>query len=191
MLKQFYEVFGAFAQLNVEDKNSCEAVFLPHDFAKNTILEEENKTPKHLYFINKGFMRLFYYDDHGDEVTTLIAPPNRFITPFLDFINEKKSNLNLVCITDCEVLKVERSQLVSLIEKSENFKKISIIIFEQAIATTQIRANDLATLTAELRYKKLMDESPEIAQNVPIQYIASYLGIKPQSLSRIRKQLIK
>jgi hypothetical protein len=65
------------------------------------------------------------------------------------------------------------------------------VIFEQSVATTQIRANDFATLTAELRYKKLIDNQPEIIQHVPIQYIASYLGIKPQSLSRIRKQIIK
>jgi ribosomal protein L10 len=78
-----------------------------------------------------------------------------------------------------------------LIDKSENFKKLSLAIFEQSVATTQLRANDFATLTAELRYKKLVEQEPELIQNVPVQYIASYLGIKPQSLSRIRKQLIK
>ena len=81
--------------------------------------------------------------------------------------------------------------LVELIDKNENFKNFSLIIFEQAMASTNIRANDLATLTAELRYKKLLEMQPEIIQNVPVQYIASYLGMKPQSLSRIRKQLIK
>ncbi len=136
-------------------------------------------------------MRLFYYDDNGDEVTTLIASPNRFITSFLDFIHQKKSNENLECITDCEFYRIERSKMLELIDKNENFKKFSLVIFEQAIATNQIRANDFATLTADLRYKKLMEQQPEIIQNVPIQYIASYLGIKPQSLSRIRKQLLK
>jgi len=66
-----------------------------------------------------------------------------------------------------------------------------LIIFERAMADTTNRANDLATLTAELRYKKLLNDAPEIIQHVPIQYIASFLGIKSQSLSRIRKQLIK
>jgi len=191
MLTYFYKVFGAFAQLNAEDEKLCEAYFEPLQFTKNEIVQEENKIPKHLYFLNKGFMRLFYYDDNGDEVTTLIASPNRFITSFLEFIHEKKAKFNLECITDCEVLRIERSQLVKLIEESENFKKFSLVIFEQAISYTQIRANDLATLTAELRYKKLFTEQPEIIQNVPIQYIASYLGIKPQSLSRIRRQITK
>jgi ribosomal protein L10 len=81
--------------------------------------------------------------------------------------------------------------LVELIDKSESIKKLSLSIFEQSVATTQVRVNDFATLTAELRYKKLVEQQPELIQNVPIQYIASYLGIKPQSLSRIRKQMIK
>jgi CRP-like cAMP-binding protein len=158
---------------------------------KNSIVEEENRVPKHLYFISKGFMRLFYYDNNGDEITTLIVPPNRFVTSFTNFIHEVKSNENLECITNCELYKIERIKLVELIDKNENFKKLSLEIFEQPVVANQIRANDLATLTAELRYKKMIEQQPEIVQHVPIQYIASYLGIKPQSLSRIRKQLIK
>jgi CRP-like cAMP-binding protein len=154
-------------------------------------LEVQNQKPQHLYFINEGFMRLFYYDNNSDEVTTHLCSPNGFITSFLSFIHEKPAEDNLECITDCELIRITRPKLVELIEKSEQFKKFSLIIFEQAIASTQIRANNLATLTAELRYKKLIEQQPEIIQNVPIQYIASYLGIKPQSLSRIRKQLIK
>lgn len=191
MLDHFYKAFGAFAQLTAEDKKLCASFLEPFAFSKNDILEEENKVPKHLYFLSDGFMRLFYFDDNGNEATTLIASPGRFITSFLDFIHEKKSAVNLQCVTDGEALRIERSRLVSLIDQSENFKKFSLVIFEQAIAITQSRANDLATLTAEARYKKLITEQPEILQNVPIQNIASYLGIQPQSLSRIRRQITK
>jgi CRP/FNR family transcriptional regulator, anaerobic regulatory protein len=191
MTDNFLNLFNSYVQLTESDKEFCKQYFELKSLAKNSIVEEENKIPKHLYFITAGFMRLFYYDDNGDEITTLIASPNRFITSFLNFIHEKKSIENLECITDCEFYRIERSKLIELIDKNENFKQFSLVIFEQAIATTQIRANDFATLTAELRYKKLIDLQPEIIQNVPIQYIASYLGIKPQSLSRIRKQMLK
>lgn len=191
MIDNFKSIFSIHTQLTDSDLAFCKDYFELKSFSKNTIAEEENKIPRHLYFITKGFMRLFYYDEQGDEVTTLIASPHSFITSFLDFIHQKKSNLNLECITDCEFYQVERSRLVELIDKNENFKNFSLIIFEQAMATTNVRANDLATLSAEQRYKKLMEHQPEIIQNVPIQYIASYLGIKPQSLSRIRKQMIK
>jgi CRP-like cAMP-binding protein len=191
MTDKFLNLFDSYVKLTENDIEFCKHYFELKSLPKNNIAEEENKIPAHLYFITKGFMRLFYYDDHGDEVTTLIASPNNFITPFLDFIHQKKSNLNLDSITDCEFLRIERSKLVELIDKNENFKNFSLIIFEQAMANTNIRANDLATLSAELRYKKLLEEQPEIIQKVPVQYIATYLGIKPQSLSRIRKQIIK
>lgn len=190
MLDNFYKIFGKAVSLNEDDKKLSESYFEIIKYSKNSTIEEAYKIPQYLYFINKGFMRLFYYDDNGDEITTHIASPDRFITSFLDFIHQKPTRENLECITDCNLLRIERSKLVELIDKSENFKKFSLIIFEQALAITQIRANDLATLTADLRYRKLIEQQPELVQNVPLQYIASYLGIKPESLSRIRRQLI-
>jgi CRP/FNR family transcriptional regulator, anaerobic regulatory protein len=191
MTDNFLNLFDSYVKLTDNDIEFCKQYFELKSMPKNNIVEEENRVPKHLYFITNGFMRLFYYDDNGDEITTLIASPNKLITSFLNFIHEKKSNENLECITDCEFYRIERSKLLELIDKSENFKQFSLVIFEQAIVSSQIRANDFATLTADLRYKKLIEQQPEIIQNVPIQYIASYLGIKPQSLSRIRKQMIK
>ncbi|TAE30003.1 MAG: Crp/Fnr family transcriptional regulator [Cytophagales bacterium] len=191
MIDNLFKAFSTQVELTESDKEICAPYFELITFSKNSIVEEENRVPRYLYFIVKGFMRLFYYDDNGDEVTTFIASSNAFITPFLEFIHERKSKENLECITDCDVYKAERISLMELINKNENFKQFSLTIFEQAIATTQLRANDLATLTAELRYKKLLEQQPDIIQNVPVQYIASYLGIKPQSLSRIRRQLIK
>jgi CRP/FNR family transcriptional regulator, anaerobic regulatory protein len=177
--------------LTEEDKALCEQYFEAIDCKRNTIIEAETKVPKHLYFVNDGYLRLFHYDEQGDEVTSHFGSPNHFVTPFLSFIHQQKSPENLECITDCNLLRIERSQMMHMIEASETFKSFSLIIFQEAMATTQIRANDFATLTAELRYKKLLEQQPEIIQNVPIQYIASYLGIKPQSLSRIRKGIIK
>ena len=191
MSDNFLNLFDSYVKLTDKDIDICKQYFELKSLPKNNIVEEENKVPKHLYFITKGFMRLFYYDDKGDEITTHIESQNQFITSFTNFIREIKSNENLECITNCEFYKIERSKLIELIEKNENFKNFSLVIFEQAAARTQIRANDFATLTADLRYKKLVEQQPEIIQNVPIQYIASYLGIKPQSLSRIRKQIIK
>jgi CRP/FNR family transcriptional regulator, anaerobic regulatory protein len=191
IFSKFYTALSRHIQLTDDDKLLCEAEFIPFEFAKNSFLEEENKVPKHLYFISEGFMRLFYYDDSSNEITTFLASEGQFITPFLDFIHEKTTNQNLECITDCKVLRIERSRLVTLIDKSLNFKQFSLVIFEQAIASTQSRANDLATQTAEQRYINLLEKNPQFVQNIPLQYISSYLGIKPQSLSRIRKQLIK
>jgi CRP/FNR family transcriptional regulator, anaerobic regulatory protein len=176
--------------LSENDIALCRQYFEPVKIQKNTTVEEQGKIPQYLYFISAGCMRLFYYNKEGDEVTTNICGDNQFIASYLSLINETKAKENVECITECELLRILRTNLIDLIAQSENFKSFSLIIFEQAIAANEIRANDFATLTAEQRYKKLIAEQSQIVQNVPLQYIASFLGIKSQSLSRIRRQSI-
>ncbi len=172
-------------------KQLCTEYFVTLQVTKNTIIEAEGKVPQHLYFINEGYMRSFYYDDNGDEVTTYLAAPNQYMAAFLSLSQQKKSQENLETITDCQLLKVHRDNFMTLIEKNAAFKDYSLTVFERAFSAMSQRANDLATRTAEQRYTQLLEHQGNILQNVPIQYIASFLGIKPQSLSRIRKQLIK
>ncbi|MBR2649256.1 MAG: Crp/Fnr family transcriptional regulator [Sediminibacterium sp.] len=191
MFDKLYNVISKTTYLDQKDKDLCSTFFEPVTFKRNDIIEVENKIPQNLYFINEGYLRLFYYDDNGDEITTQLSSPESFITSFLSYINQKKATDNLECITDCDLLRISRPKMLELIAASETFKNFSLIIFQEAITTTQSRANDLATLTAEIKYKKLLNEQPQLIQNIPLQYIASYLGIKPQSLSRIRNLLNK
>ena len=190
MFDSLFQEISKTIHLDSNDKTLCRQFFEAVSVNRNTIIEDQEKIPTFLYFISIGFMRLFYYDENGDEVTTYLSSPNGFIASFLSLINQKPATENVECITDCQLLKISRQNLISLIDKSESFKKFSLVIFEKVMALSQIRANDLATLTAELRYKKMIAEQPHLLQNIPIQYIASFLGIKPQSLSRIRRQII-
>jgi CRP-like cAMP-binding protein len=190
-LDQLFEVLSQVVVPDDDDRRACYESFEAVTYSRHSIVEFQGKKPKYLYFIIEGFMRLFRHDDQGDEVTTYLTSSGNFIASFLNFAHEEPSTENIACITDCELLRVDRSTLVSLIERRENFKKFSVTIFEQFINTSKNRADDFATLPAALRYQKLVDEQPELLQNVPIQHIASYLGIKPQSLSRIRAQRIK
>jgi CRP/FNR family transcriptional regulator, anaerobic regulatory protein len=174
----------------MDDIELCKSYFEYITYTKNEIVEEQDKIPEYLYFIVSGFMRLFYYDENGDEVTTHFVVPSGFIASYLSLIHNNKAVENVECVTDCFLLRIHKLKFKELIEKSENFKTYSLIIFQDAFSNIQSRANDLATLNAEQRYKKLLHEKPELLQNVPIQYLASYLGMKPESLSRIRRQII-
>ena len=165
--------------------------FDPVLFPKNRIIETEGKVPHHLYFVVTGFMRLFHYNDAGDEVTTHINCPPGFITSYTAFTRQEKSAENVECITSCELLRITKTDLDLLTGQSNAFKDFSIWVFQQSLLYNETRAKELATLTAEQRYKKLIENYPSILQNVPVQYIASFLGMKPESLSRIRRQMIK
>ena len=182
MFDRLFQEISKTIQLDINDKTLCKQFFEKVTISRNTIIEDQEKIPAFLYFIDTGFMRLFYYDENGDEVTTYLSSPNGFIASFLSLINQKPATENVECITDCQLLKISRQNLISLIDKSENFKKFSLVIFEKVMALSQIRANDLATLTAELRYKKMIAEQPHLLQNIPIQYIASFTSDSKDSI---------
>lgn len=173
------------------DKVLCEQYFELVLFPKNRVIEEDGKIPKHLYFVVSGFVRLFHYNDKGDEVTTHINCPPGFITSYFNFIHQTTAHENLECITECALLRITKANLELLTQQSPAFKDFSIAVFQQSLAYNENRAKELATLTAEQRYQKLIDNYPAILHNVPLQYIASFLGMNPKSLSRIRKEIIK
>jgi CRP-like cAMP-binding protein len=191
MHDQLLNLISQKAALTDHDKELCKKYFEPVLFPKNQIIEHDGKVPTYLYFVVSGFMRLFYHNELGDEITTHINCPPGFLTSYTHFTNQTKSNENVACITECKLLRIEKIDLDFLIQNSLAFKDFSIWVFQQSITYNENRSKDLATLTAEQRYKKLIDNYPEIVYNVPLQYIASFLGMNPKSLSRIRKQMIK
>ena len=177
-------------KIQIQDIQLCKELFQPVLMPKNRILEEEENIPQHLYYIVSGFMRLFYYNDNGDEVTTHINCPHGFFTSFSEFINQTKASANVETVTECQLLRISKSDYETLMSKSIFWKDYGMYILQESVIYNEERSKDLATLSAEQRYLKLMKSHPGILQNVPLQYIASFLGIKPESLSRIRRNLI-
>lgn len=191
MHNQLIQLITQSVKLSDLDRNLLMQYFEPVLYPPKKIIAAEGKIPGYLYFVVSGFVRLFHYNDKGDEVTTHINCPPGFITSYYNFANQKKSDENLECITECELLCITKTDLDSLIQQSPAFKDFSFLVFQQSLSYNETRSKELATLSAEQRYLKLMKEHPEVIQNVPMQYIASFLGMNPKSLSRIRKQIIR
>jgi CRP-like cAMP-binding protein len=163
--------------------------FKPTNFSRGTILEKEDKIAQKLYFVRSGFIRSFFIKD-GIEITTQIVGENKFITSFNSFTSGITSKENIQCISNCEVFYIAKSDYEILTKESIFWGTFCRQIYEKVIVHNQQRTIDFIALSAEKRYLKLLDEQPEIIQNVSIQFIASYIGIKPESLSRIRKKII-
>lgn len=189
MHQKLFDIISMDFPISQEDRDWCKTCFEQVSFPKNHSVEEEGKIPEYLYFIVSGFMRLFHYHENGNEVTTHINCPPGFITSYSCFIDQTKTNDNLECITECDLLRITKPNLDLLTLNSPVFKDFSISVFQQSLAYNEKRSMELATLTAEQRYKKLIENHPDIVRHVPVQYIASFLGMKPESLSRIRRQM--
>lgn len=176
-------------KLTDRDTELCKRYFEAVLFQKNSVIEEDGKVPQYLYYIVSGYLRLYHYNESGEEVTTHINCPPGFFTSYSNFISQQKSNEKVECITACELLRITKDDLDKLINESPAMKDFSIMVFQQSIGYNENRSKELATLSAEQRYRKLMTEQPDILHHVPIAQIASFLGMKPESLSRIRKKM--
>lgn len=190
MHQQLLQNIATKYQLSNLDIELCKKYFEPIFYSKNKIIEKAGQVPQYLYYIVSGFMRLFHYDDNGDEVTLHINCPHGFFTSFSNFSDQTKSEDNIECITDCELLRINKPNFDALMQQSLTWKNYSVFVLGTSMTYNENRAKDLATLTAEQRYLKLMESYPEIIRNVPLQYIASFLGMKAESLSRIRRKIV-
>ena len=186
--QKFIDYVSKYIPLNEVSIQIIENTFQYVKVKKNIMLEVENKTTKYLYFIISGYIRVFY-TKNGEERTTQINCPSRFITSFQSFISQNLAYDNVQTISECDLLRITKTDLDQLNEQIENWGIFGEKIYEQALIYNEERTRDMILLNAEERYIKLMQTHPDIIQNVPLQYIASYIGIKPESLSRIRRQI--
>lgn len=126
----------------------------------------------------------------GEEITTEMNNESRFFTSYNHFANRTISNENIECITECSLLRIKRNDEDVLFSESIILSKYTILLFQKIIEREKERINELTTLNAKERYLKFIVNNPNVLKSVPLQYIASYLGIKPETISRIRRDLI-
>jgi cAMP-binding proteins - catabolite gene activator and regulatory subunit of cAMP-dependent protein kinases len=193
-MEHYYETLFSYINQIItipeHDKEQCRRTFAPLWVPKGTLLEVAGKVPVYHNFIVSGYMRKYYVDDRGEEVTVDLNDGPRFFTSYFPFVSQTVSNEYLQCVTDCELLRITKTDADSSIKTSTTQKDYTIRLFEIIQEEDRQRMNDLATLTAEQRYLKFIQEKPNIIRKIPLKYIASYLGIKPESLSRIRRDTI-
>ncbi len=173
------------------DRELCYQYFEYFELPKNTLYEKQGEIPQYQNYILSGFMRKFVTDDDGNETTVEINSEPRFVASYMSLMERKPATESLHTITDCKMLRIKRDDMDIVFEKGISVKQYTIQLFQNIIEEKNKKAIELATLTAEERYLKFFKETPHLIKYVPIQYIASLLGMKPESLSRIRKRLNK
>jgi CRP/FNR family transcriptional regulator, anaerobic regulatory protein len=157
-------------------------------FSKGEYFTEEGKTSKYLAFITKGLVQYFYVKD-GKEITTYVSGENTFLTSVSSFYKQQPSKEYVRALVDSEVWQIHYDDLAKLKTSSEAFKTFYIGALEQVLAGIDESRSKLIILTAEERYASLMKEEPALLQQIPLQYLASILGVTPRHLSRIRNNI--
>ncbi|WP_299626685.1 Crp/Fnr family transcriptional regulator [uncultured Tenacibaculum sp.] len=189
LFQVFFDYVRHLVEIPESDQEHCKEIFEPIFVKKGTIIESEGTIHKYHNFIVSGHMRNFHHDENGNEVTTDINNGPRFFTSYYHFINQTVSNENLHCITDCELLRISKLNVEKASHIGLTSQEYTERVLHFHLESSKQRIIDLTTLSGKERYVKLMKTNPEIVKNVPLIYIASYLGLNPGSLSRIRQEL--
>lgn len=176
------------APLTKRELRFLEEQFVYREVPKKFTLVREGQVARELYFINQGCLR-FYYNREGDEVTGFIFTEGLFATALDSFLQQEPSHQIVETLEDCELLVIGYDDLQRLYDYSVNFQIFGRRLAEQRLVNAQRVLSSYILDSPEVRYRKLLATQPEWIRRVPQHYLASFLGITPVSLSRIRRRI--
>jgi CRP-like cAMP-binding protein len=156
-------------------------------YKRGAFLLKEFEISKAFFFNLSGFVRLFY-NQKGEERTAHFYPEGTFISAYQSFIKHTPSTFYLQATEETTVVVINRAAAAALLVFSPKFEILARIAMEEEMISYQEIIASLLTLNPEERYFHLLEKNPTIFQRVPQRQIASYIGVKPESLSRIKKR---
>lgn len=183
-------VFQSIQNLSAEELNLLDDLITFRTLKKGDFLLKENQVCNEIVFIKKGILRSFFVNHKGDEITNCFAFENEFMASFASFITEERAEENIQALTDTEVQVLNRKSLEKLYQSGYNWQETGRKLTEIEFVNLNKRMISFQKLSGKQRYEELFQQHQKYLQLIPLQYLASYLGITPRHLSRIRKAIL-
>ncbi len=185
LLKKFDEK----VKLNSEEKELCKSFFSPKKLRKKQYLLQEGDPCKYIAFVEKGILRSYSIDEKGNEHILQFAFEGWWISDQYSFLTGEPSTYNIDVLEEAELLLLSRQAEEQLMEKVPKLERYFRILLQNSLISMQRRLVSSFSKSAEVRYAELVESCPTIPQRVPQHMMASFLGITPETLSRIRKNI--
>jgi CRP/FNR family transcriptional regulator len=159
------------------------------NIAKGEYFYRAGDKQPYIGFINKGLIRCFYINDAGEEINTRFVFENDYATDYDAYLAQTKGESNMMALEDTALVLIGYKEFMGVIESSRTWERFARLIAEDVIQRTEKHYSNHFKHTPEQRYLELLKTNPDIMQRVPLYHIATFLGIKRESLSRIRKRV--
>ena len=191
MHEQLFGTISEYIPITKEDKDFLTSVFKTKNLRKRQYLLQAGDVCRYECFVNEGCLRQYYVDENGQEHVLMFAFENWWTSDMHSFVTGKPSLTNIEAIEDASLLLIEKENLNQLYLRIPAFERFFRIKLQRAFIAHQMRLIENMSLPADTRYQNFIEAYPQLEQRIPQKHIASYLGIAPESLSRIRAQYNK
>ncbi|AZA50189.1 Crp/Fnr family transcriptional regulator [Chryseobacterium carnipullorum] len=171
-----------------KQKHQIVSFFTHKKLRKKQYLLQEGDICKCLSFVSKGLLKSYVLDEKGSERINMFAFEGWWISDFNSFINQEKAVLNINAVEETEVLMITLEDYERMMLEIPVMDRYFRILYQNSLVTKDYRLMVSNSFTAEEKYRQLTQRSPEIIKRVPHNLIASYLGLAPETVSRIRKK---
>lgn len=179
------ELARRYSTMTHDELDVLESILVPIKYAKGEIALSEGEICKNLLFIDKGLMRQFYFK-HGKEVTEHLAQDHTIVMCIESLFKEEPTKLQIEAIEPTVVYALPKADLERVAMHNVNIQILYRKILEESLIISQVHADLVRFETAQDRYKKLCKLMPQVVLRAPLVYIASYLQMTPETLSRVR-----
>jgi len=177
-------------KLSDSEKDICKSLFSPKKLRRRQYILQQDDICKNLIFVEKGILRSYSVDTKGNEHILQFAPEGWWISDVYSFLTGEAAVYNIEAIEDSELLLISKSSLDELYERVPKFERYFRLLSQANMVATHRRLTASLSDSADEKYLRLLSAYPNIVARVPQHMIASYLGITPETLSRVRKRIV-
>ena len=187
-MQSFFNHINKYYPLSQAAQSALQECFVKQEFYKNDLLLKEGNICRYLYFVEQGAIRGFYNLD-GKEITHWFGFENDFVTSFHSFITGEAAIENIQFLEYSIVWAIPKEKIQGLFDRFHETERLVRIVYEKYYIRLEERFVNAQFKTAAERYENLLQQAPHILTRVPLGYIAAYLGITQETLSRIRSKV--
>lgn len=187
-MKDLYNFLNAISPIQENTWKEIKNLFTEHTLKKGELFLKEGEVAKNFGFLRQGIVRAFYRNNEGAEYNKHFFTKNNMLGGYSSLVTQIPSTINQQALTDCDLLIGNYKKLINLLDKHQDLERLLRKIAEHYFVDKEKREVEIVLLEANKRYAIFQKEYPQLEQIIPQYHIASYLGITPTQLSRIRSK---